>query len=97
MTGISRAPKRTIYSAFATGNATGGAYRVIVKAGQYEESAFTRNGKNELIQPVAIAGWGGAVRLSDGSLFSQLVKCRCYLFSACKFSEVSVSNRCADG
>ena len=28
------AAKRTIYSAFATGNATGGAYRVIVKAGQ---------------------------------------------------------------
>ena len=25
-------------------------------------SAFTRNGKNELIQPVAIAGWVGAVR-----------------------------------
>jgi hypothetical protein len=25
-------------------------------------SAFTRNGKNELIQPVVIAGWVGAVR-----------------------------------
>ena len=55
------APKRTIYGAFATGNATGGAYRVLVKAGQYEESAFTRNGKNEPNQPVAIVGWGGAV------------------------------------
>ena len=56
------APKRAIYGAFATGNATGGAYRELVRAGQYEESAFTRNGKNELIQPVAIAGWCGAVR-----------------------------------
>ena len=40
-------PKRTIHGAFATGNATGGAYCVLVKAGQYKESAFTRNGKNE--------------------------------------------------
>ena len=60
------AAKRTIYSAFATGNATGGAYRVIVKAGQYEESAFTRNGKNEPNQPVAIIGWGGAVHYRTG-------------------------------
>ena len=60
------APKRTIYGAFATGNATGGAYRVLVKAGQYEESAFTRNGKNEPNQPVAIVGWGGAVRYRAG-------------------------------
>ena len=52
------APKRTIYGAFATG----GAYSALVKAGQYEKSAFTRNRKNELIQPVAIAGWVGAVR-----------------------------------
>jgi len=53
-------PKRTIHGAFATGNATGGAYCVLVKAGQYKESAFTRNGKNEPNQPVAIVGWGGA-------------------------------------
>jgi hypothetical protein len=56
------APKRTIYGAFATGNATGSTYSALAKAGQYEESAFTRNCKNELIQPVAIAGWVGAVR-----------------------------------
>ena len=60
------APKRTNYGAFATGNATGGAYRVLFKAGQYEESAFTRNGKNEPNQPVAIVGWGGAVRYRAG-------------------------------
>jgi len=59
------APKRTNYGAFATGNATGGAYRVLFKAGQYEESAFTRNGKNEPNQPVAIVGWG-AVRYRTG-------------------------------
>jgi hypothetical protein len=56
------APKRTIYGAFAAGNATGCTYSALVKAEQYEESAFTRNCKNELIQPVVIAGWVGAVR-----------------------------------
>lgn len=60
------APKRTIYSAFLAGNATGAPYRVIVKAGEYEESAFTRNGKDEPDQPVAILGWGGPVRYRTG-------------------------------
>ena len=60
------APKRTIHGAFATGNATGGAYGVLVKAEQYKERAFTRNGKNEPNQPVAIVGWGGAVRYWTG-------------------------------
>lgn len=53
------AAKRTIHAAFTAGNATGGAYRVLVKAGLYEESAFTRNGNVEPSQPVAILGWGG--------------------------------------
>lgn len=60
------AAKRTIYSAFIAGNATGAPYRVIVKAGQYEESAFTRNGNDEPNQPVAILGWGGPVRYRTG-------------------------------
>jgi hypothetical protein len=60
------AAKRTIYSAFVTGNATGAPYRVIVKAGEYEESAFTRNGKDEPNQAVAILGWDGAVRYRTG-------------------------------
>jgi hypothetical protein len=55
------APKRTIYGAFATGNATGCEYSGWLRRGNMR-SAFTRNGKNELIQPVAIAGWVGAVR-----------------------------------
>lgn len=58
--------KRTVYGAFSTGNATGGAYRIIVKAGQYEESAFTRNGKIEPIEPVMIIGWGGVVHCRTG-------------------------------
>jgi hypothetical protein len=60
------AAKRTIYSAFQAGNATGAAYRVIVKSGLYEESAFTRNGNDEPNQPVAILGWGGPVRYRTG-------------------------------
>lgn len=58
--------KRTIHAAFVAGNATGAAYRVNVKPGQYEESAFTRNGNDEPDQPVAIIGWGGAVHYRTG-------------------------------
>lgn len=58
--------KRTIYSAFVAGNATGAPYRVIVKAGEYEESAFTRNGNDEPDQAVAILGWGGPVHYRTG-------------------------------
>jgi hypothetical protein len=57
---------RTIHRAFALGNATGAPYRVLVKAGQYEESAFTQNGSQEPNQHVAILGWGGAVRYRTG-------------------------------
>ncbi|PCI45033.1 MAG: hypothetical protein COB49_10480 [Alphaproteobacteria bacterium] len=60
------AAKRSIYAAFVAGNATGAPYRVIVKAGTYEESAFTRNGNDEPSQPVAIIGWGGPVRYRTG-------------------------------
>jgi hypothetical protein len=58
--------KRTIFSAFVAGNATGAPYRVIVKPGQYSESAFTRNGNDEPAQPVAIIGWNGEVRYRTG-------------------------------
>lgn len=58
--------KRTIYAAFLAGNAGGVPYRVIVNAGEYEESAFTRNGNDEPDQPVAILGWGGPVRYRTG-------------------------------
>ena len=58
--------KRTIHAAFVAGNATAGAYRVLVKAGQFEESAFTRNGNDEPNQPVAILGWDGPVRYRTG-------------------------------
>ncbi|MHA6326411.1 hypothetical protein [Roseivivax sp. CAU 1753] len=59
-------PVRSIYRAFELGNATGAAYRVVVKAGNYEESAFTKNGQREPSQPVAILGWGGAVHFRTG-------------------------------
>lgn len=58
--------KRSIHAAFSEGNATGAAYRVIVKPGTYEESAFTRNGQVEPDQPVAILGWNGVVRYRTG-------------------------------
>lgn len=60
------AAKRTIHAAFVAGNATGAAYRVLVKTGQYTESAFTRNGNDEPSQPVAIIGWNGPVRYRTG-------------------------------
>lgn len=60
------AAKRTIHAAFAAGNATAAPYRVIVQPGDYEESAFTRNGNDEPDQPVAILGWGGRVRYRTG-------------------------------
>lgn len=58
--------KRTIHAAFVEGNATGSAYRVIAKAGQYAESAFTRNGNEEPTAPVAIIGWGGQLHYRTG-------------------------------
>lgn len=53
--------KRTIYSDIFAGNETGAPYRVIVKAGEYEESAFTQNGIDEPDHAVVILGWGGPV------------------------------------
>ncbi len=58
--------KRTLHSAFVAGNATGAPYRVLVKPGQYSESAFTRNGNDEPSQPVAIIGWQGVVHYRTG-------------------------------
>ncbi|WP_323764781.1 hypothetical protein [Marinovum sp.] len=58
--------KKTIWAAFVAGNATGAPYRVIVKPGLYQEAAFTRNGQDEPSQPVAVVGWGGAVRFRTG-------------------------------
>lgn len=58
--------KRSIHAAFVVGNATGAPYRVIVRAGQYEESAFTRNGNEEPSQSVAVIGWDGPVRYRTG-------------------------------
>jgi hypothetical protein len=58
--------KRTIYAGFLAGNATGAPYRVIVNSGEYEESAFTRNGNDEPDQAVAILGWNGPVRFRTG-------------------------------
>lgn len=60
------AAKRSIYGAFNAGNATGAPYRVLVKAGQYEGSVFTRNGNNEPTQPVAILAHGGRVSYRTG-------------------------------
>ncbi len=57
---------RTIHAAFSAGNLTGGAYRVIVRAGRFAESAFTRNGRVEPAFPVAILGWGGPVIYRTG-------------------------------
>ncbi|WP_339106893.1 hypothetical protein [Roseovarius rhodophyticola] len=58
--------KRTIHAAFVAGNATAAPYRVLVKPGTYEESAFTRNGNEEPDQPVAVIGWQGPVRYRTG-------------------------------
>ncbi|MGR3699461.1 MAG: hypothetical protein ACU0CB_14380 [Roseovarius sp.] len=58
--------KRTIHAAFTAGNATGVAYRVLVKPGDYAETAFTRNGNDEPSQPVAVIGWGGPLRYRTG-------------------------------
>ena len=60
--------KRTIHAAFTEGNATGAAYRVLVKPGDYSGSAFTKNGKVEPDQPVAIIGWGGVARYRAGAM-----------------------------
>lgn len=60
------AAKRTISGAFVAGNATGGAYRVLVNAGEYEGSAFTRNGNDEPTQPVAVLAHGGRVSYRTG-------------------------------
>ena len=58
--------KRTIAAAFVAGNATNAPYRVLVKAGQYEGSAFTRNGNDEPTQPVAVLAHGGRVSYRTG-------------------------------
>ncbi len=58
--------KRTIHAAFVAGNATAAPYRVLIKPGTYEESAFTRNGNEEPDQPVAVIGWQGPVRYRTG-------------------------------
>ncbi|MEL7091923.1 MAG: hypothetical protein AAFN94_09335 [Pseudomonadota bacterium] len=58
--------KESIHAAFVAGNATGAPYRVLVKAGQYEGSAFTRNGNEEPTQPVAIEAHGGRVVYRTG-------------------------------
>lgn len=60
------AAKRTIHAAFVAGNSTGAPYRVIIKSGQFEEGAFTRNGNDEPDQAVAILGWGGPVTYRTG-------------------------------
>ncbi|MGJ8543872.1 MAG: hypothetical protein ACSHWZ_00410 [Sulfitobacter sp.] len=60
------AAKRSIHAAFVAGNATGAPYRVLVKPGDYEESAFSRNGNDEPSEAVAIIGFGGAVRYRTG-------------------------------
>lgn len=60
------AAKRSIHAAFTAGNATNAAYRVLVKPGEFEGSAFTKNGQIEPSQPVAILGWGGDVTYRTG-------------------------------
>lgn len=58
--------KQTNHAAFVAGNATGAAYRVLVKPGDYAEAAFAQNGNDEPDQPVAVIGWGGALRYRAG-------------------------------
>ncbi|WP_264213212.1 hypothetical protein [Leisingera thetidis] len=57
---------KTIHAAFTAGNATGGAYRVLVKSGFYKENHFTNNGAVEPDQPVALVAWGGRVLYRTG-------------------------------
>lgn len=58
--------KRAIHAAFTAGNATGAAYRVIIKAGTYEGASFTNNGLVEPNQHVGIIAWGGQVNYRTG-------------------------------
>lgn len=60
------AAKKTIHAAFTAGNATGAPFRVIVKPGNFENSAFTNSGAVEPNQPVAIVGWNGRVNYRAG-------------------------------
>lgn len=65
------AAKRSIHGAFSAGNATGGAYRVLIKPGEFEGSAFTKNGQVEPAFPVAVIGWGGPVKYRTGPFETQ--------------------------
>jgi hypothetical protein len=58
--------KRTIFAAFTAGNATGAPYRVLIKPGTFENSAFTNNGTVEPNQHVAIIGWNGRAEYRSG-------------------------------
>ena len=58
------APKRTIYGAFATGNATGCAYSALVKAGQYEECIYPQ--RQERTDPTSRDRWLGVVQFDIG-------------------------------
>ncbi len=60
------AAKKTIFAAFTAGNATGAPYRVIIKPGTFENSAFTNNGAVEPNQHVAIIGWNGRAEYRAG-------------------------------
>lgn len=65
------AAKRSIHSAFSAGNATGGAYRVLIKPGEFEGSALTKNGQVEPAFPVAVLGWDGPVNYRTGPFETQ--------------------------
>jgi hypothetical protein len=58
--------KRSIHAAFSAGNATGAAYRVLIRSGEYEGSAFSKNGHIEPAFPVAVIGWNGPVSYRTG-------------------------------
>ncbi len=60
------AAKNSIHAAFTAGNATGSAYRVLINSGEFDGSAFSKNGQVEPSQPIAILGWGGTVRYRTG-------------------------------
>jgi hypothetical protein len=59
--------KKSIHAAITAGNATGAAYRIIVRTGQFAGSAFTSNGTVEPNRPCAIIGWDGPVRYRAGN------------------------------
>ncbi|MFG6531385.1 MULTISPECIES: hypothetical protein [unclassified Sulfitobacter] len=54
--------KRAFQAAFNAGNATGGAYRALVKPNTYAKAAFNHHVSDMPNPPLAVIGWAGPLR-----------------------------------